>query len=86
VFERPTKFDLDRALSTLMHDHRYKLKEQRNLIKSDAAKVGALQSNRVVVAAVAAADALHKEAMTEATTILLDFFGRMARPPVEIVG
>jgi uncharacterized protein (DUF1778 family) len=56
VFERPTKFDLDRALSTLMHDHRYKLKEQRNLIKSDAAKVGALQSNRVVVAAVAAAD------------------------------
>jgi hypothetical protein len=86
MFERPTKNDLDRSLSLLMHELRHKLIEKCNHIKSDAAKVGALQSNRVVVAAVKAADDLHKTAMTEATKILFDFIERMERPPAEIVG
>ncbi len=86
TFEQPIKGDLDRALSLLMHDHRHKLMEQCNLIKSDAAKVGALHSNRVVVMAIKAADDLHREAMTQALTILLDYIGRMPSPPAEIVG
>ena len=86
TFEQPIKGDLDRALSLLMHDHRHKLMEQCNLIKSDAIKAGALQSSRVVVLAMKAADDLHKEAMTQASAILLDYMGRMQRPPVEIIG
>jgi hypothetical protein len=86
MFERPTKNDLDRSLSLLMHDSRHMLAEKCNHIKSEAAKVGALQSNRVVVTAVKAADDLHKATMTQATTILLDFIERMERPPAEIVG
>ncbi|MGP7984946.1 5'-methylthioadenosine/S-adenosylhomocysteine nucleosidase family protein [Rhodoblastus sp.] len=86
TFEQPIKGDLDRALSLLMHDHRHKLMEQCNLIKSDAIKAGTFQSNRVVVMAIKAADDLHKEAMTQATAILLDYIERMQRPPAEIVG
>jgi predicted nucleotide-binding protein len=86
TFERPTKGDLDRTLSTLMHDHRHKLMEQCALINSDAVKAGALQSNRVVVVGIKAADDVHKEAMTQANSILLDYIGRMDRSSTEIVG
>ena len=59
--------------------------EECNRVKSEAAKAGALQSNRVVVMAAKAADDLHKDAMTQATAILLDFIERMERPPTDIV-
>jgi hypothetical protein len=65
MFERPTKDDLDRSLSLLMHENRHKLMEECNRIKSDAIKAGALQSNRVVVTAVKATDDLPKDAMTQ---------------------
>ena len=80
TFEQPIKGDLDRALSLLMYDHRHELMAKCNLIKSDAVKVGALHSSRVVVMAIKAADDLHKEAMTQASTILLDYIGRMQSP------
>jgi hypothetical protein len=86
TFEPPTKGDIDRALSNLMHENRHKLLEECNRIKSEAAKVGALQGNRVIVSAVEAADHLHKDAMTEATRILFAFIERTERPPIEIVG
>ncbi len=85
MFERPVKNDLDRSLSLLMHDNRHKLMDEVNRIKSDAIKAGALQGNRVIVTAVTAADVLHKDAMTQATAILLDFIERMERPPAEII-
>jgi hypothetical protein len=84
MFERPIKGDLDRALSQLMHDSRHKLMDECNRIKSDAIKVGALQSSRVILTAAKAADTLHQEAMRQAAPILLDFIGRMQIAPVEI--
>ncbi|UPK00506.1 hypothetical protein [Bradyrhizobium sp. 170] len=86
MFERPTKNDLDTALSMLMHESRHKLMDQVNRIKGDAIKAGALQSNGVIVTAISAADAIHKEAMEQAHTILLNFIERMERAPTEIVG
>lgn len=86
MFERPTKNDLDTALSMLMHESRHKLIAELNRIKSDAIKAGALQSNRVVVTAVSAADNMHKEAMEQAHSILLDFIERMQTAPTEIIG
>jgi hypothetical protein len=86
MFERPQKNDLDTALSMLMHESRHKLMEDVNRIKSDAIKAGALNGNRVVVTAVKAADDVHKGAMEQAHTILLDFIERMERAPTEIVG
>jgi nucleoside phosphorylase len=69
-----------------MHEARHKLMDEINQIKSDAAKAGALQSNRIIVAAVKVADTLHQDAMKQATTILLDFIERMERPPAEVTG
>lgn len=85
MFERPKKNDLDTALSMLMHENRHKLREEVNRIKGEAIKAGALNCNRVVVTAVAAADTMHKAAIEEAHNILLDFIERMGRAPTEIV-
>src|SRR5262245_21150284 len=85
-FERPIKGDLDRSLSLLMHDAHHKAMDECNRIKSDAAKAGALQSNRVIVTVAKAADALHQDAMKQATPILFNFIERMQRPPAEITG
>jgi hypothetical protein len=84
LFERPIKADLDRSLSLLMHEHRHKLMEQINTIKSNAIKLGALQSSRLIVTCAKAADAVHQEAMKQATAILFDFIERMQLPPTEI--
>jgi len=86
LFERPQKNDLDTELSMLMHESRHKLIEDVSRIKSDAIKAGSLSGNRVIVTAVKAADGVHKAAMEQANTILLDFIERTARPPTEIVG
>ena len=86
MFERPQKNDLDTALSMLMHESRRKLMDEVNRIKVDAIKAGSLQSNGVVVTAIGVADNVHKVAMEQAHTILLDFIERMERAPTEIVG
>ncbi|WP_315762029.1 hypothetical protein [Bradyrhizobium sp. SZCCHNS2005] len=85
TFARPKKNDLDTALSMLMHSSRHKLLAEVNQIKSDAIKNGALQSNRVVVAAVKAADDIHKEAAEQANAMLLDFIERMQCPPSQVI-
>jgi hypothetical protein len=86
MFERPTKGDLDRSLSLLMHDAHHKVIDECNRVKSDAIKAGALQSSRVIVTVAKAADTLHQDAMTQATPILLDFIERMHLPPAEVTG
>jgi hypothetical protein len=70
----------------LMHDSRHKLMELVNQIKSDAIKAGALQSNRVIVTAVKAADDIHKGASEKAHVIVLDYIERMGRSPAEVIG
>lgn len=85
MFERPTKNDLDTALSMLMHQSRHKLMDAANRLKSDAIENNALQSNGVVVSAIRAADDIHKAAMEDANVMLLDFIERMQRAPSEIV-
>src|SRR5438046_152436 len=86
MFERPTKNDLDTALSMLMHESRHKLMDEVNRIKGDAIKAGSPGGIRVVVTAIKAADDVHKEAMEQAHVILLDLIERMERAPTEIVG
>jgi hypothetical protein len=84
MFERPIKGDLDRSLSLLMHEARHKVLDECNRIKADAIKVGALQSNRVIVTVGKAADTIHQQAMEQAKPILLDFIERMQLAPAEI--
>ena len=79
TFECPIKGDLDRALSLLMHDRRRELMEKCNLIKSDAAKIGVLHSDRVVVTAIKAAGDLHKEAMTNLAKSFVIAYGYLLK-------
>lgn len=85
MFEKPAKRDIDYALSKLMHEARRQVADEKNRITSEAIKVGALQSNRVVVAVADAADKVHAASMIQAKRVLLDFIQRMEKPATEIV-
>jgi hypothetical protein len=84
MFERPTKGDLDRNLSMLMHEARHKVLDESNRVKSEAIQAGALGSNRVIVTVAKAADTIHQDALKQARAILLDFVERMQLAPTEI--
>lgn len=84
MFEQPAKGDIDRALSTLMHEARHRLESRGNEIKSEAAKAGALQSSRLIVTVADAADKIHIEAMRQATSVLREFLPRMNVTPLKI--
>ena len=86
MFERPAKKDIDAALSILMHEARRQTLEAKNRIFSEAAKAGALQSNRVIVIVADAADKIHAASLNQATQILRDFVERMETSATEITG
>ena len=85
-FEAPKKSDLDRKLSELMHEARHDLEIERQAIVSDAILKGAANGNRVGIAQFAAADRLHKNAMGQARSYLLDFERRTGLPAAKITG
>jgi predicted nucleotide-binding protein len=77
LYARPLKGDVDRALSAIIHETRRRLMETQAQIVSEAAARGALQSNRVLVVTVDAADKIHAAAIKEAAPLLRDFAERM---------
>jgi hypothetical protein len=83
-FEVPTKADLDRKLSELMHEARHDLKVECQTIISNAIQHNALNGSRVWVTQFGAAERLHKNAIERARSYLLDFEGRTAMPAAEI--
>lgn len=84
MFEQPTKGDIDRTLSTLMHEARHRLIARRNEATAEATKAGALQSTRLIVVVAEAADKIHIEAMQQATSMLHNFAQRMGISPSQI--
>jgi predicted nucleotide-binding protein len=84
MFERPSKGDIDYALSMLMHEARRQIMEERGRIVSQAAAASCLQSNRVIVLVADAADRIHAASLKQATPMLRDFIERMERPSKEI--
>src|SRR5690349_5649111 len=86
MFEQPTKLDIDRALSTLKHEARRQVADQRNQIMSDATKRGALHSNRVIVIIADAADKVHAASSSQAKQILIDFIQRMGTSAGKVAG
>ena len=85
MFERPTKADIDRALSTLMHEARHRLTTRCNEAMGEAAKAGALQNSRLIVVVAEAAEKIHIDAMQQATPMLREFVQRMDIAPAQIV-
>jgi hypothetical protein len=84
MFEQPTKNDIDRALSTLMHEARHRLAERRNEAMAEATKAGALQNSRLIIVVAEAAEKIHVEAMQQATSMLREFMQRMDIAPAQI--
>jgi hypothetical protein len=84
MFEPPTKGDIDRALSTLMHEARHRLAARRNDAMAEATKAGALQNSRLIIVVAEAAEKVHVEAMQQATSMLREFVQRMDIAPAQI--
>src|SRR5579864_1808007 len=84
MFEPPTKADLDRALSTLMHDARRELEGERVHILSLAVGQGAVQSTHVIVTVMVAADRIHAAAIKQAASLMRAFMERMRIPATEV--
>lgn len=84
MFEQPNKNDIERALSSLMHEARHRLTGRRNEAMAEAGKEGALQSTRLIVVVAEAADKVHVEVMQQVTSTLREFVQRMDIAPSQI--
>ena len=85
MYEQPTKGDLDRNLSIIMHEARRKSMAERGRIFSEAAAQGALTS-RVPVIIADAVDTIQRDAIDQAMIVVRNFMERMQLPPREITG
>jgi hypothetical protein len=81
MFQQATKDDIDRTLSTLVHEAQHRLAVRRNEIKAEATKVGALQSSRLIITVAEAAEKIHVEAMQQAASVMREFVQRMNTAP-----
>jgi hypothetical protein len=70
MFELPIKDDIDRALSTLVHEGRHRLAVRRKEAMAQATRAGALQGTRLIVVIAEAAEKIHVEAMQRVTSML----------------
>ena len=84
MFEPPPKNDIDRALSSLAHEARNELLVARDEVTANAAKAGALQSNRLILNIADASEKIHIKAMAQATSTLRYFVQRMDITPWQI--
>lgn len=85
LFEPLAKRDIDRILSAYLHEARHKLVDEQARVVADVAAQGALQSNRVILVAIDAADKIHIATIKEVLPMLRDFVERMAIEPTIIV-
>jgi hypothetical protein len=83
-YEPPTKGDLDRNLSMIMHAAHHKAMAERGRVITEAAAHGVAQSTRVIVTAAAAFDKIHAEAIDQAMHVIRDFAEHMQVAPKQI--
>jgi hypothetical protein len=81
----PTKDDLDRNLSTILHDAHHKAQAEKMRLMNEFAARGLGRSGTVISAVVGVLDGIHKDAVNKAIPILGDFAQRMQVAPSEIV-
>lgn len=84
MFYQPTKGDLDRQLSTIMHEARHQALDERNKLTSGAILAGALHGSRLTINIAGATDRAHKDAIAQAVTIMRNFAERIAGGPKQI--
>ena len=77
MYEIPTAADLARHLSTIMHEAHQKARAESARLKSEFAAHSAARSSRLIVAVAGRVNTIHKEALAEATPVVLDIAKRM---------
>ena len=77
MYEVPTAADLTHHLSTMVHEAHQKARAESIRLKIEFAAHGAARSFRLIVAVAGRVDTIHKQALAEATPIVLDFAKRM---------
>lgn len=80
MFEQPTKADLDRNLSSILHSARKKAQAERRRLTSELAARGLAQSGALIGSVTQSVDKIHSNAMAEAMEVLRNFGSRMAEP------
>jgi hypothetical protein len=96
VYQQPMKGDLDRNLSTILHDAHQKARAESARMTSEFAARGMAQSPSLISATIGVLDIIHKDAIGQAMPLLRDFVERMkvaatevasiARPHLENMG
>jgi hypothetical protein len=84
MYATPTKADLDRNLSTILHDAHQTARSEKARLTGEFAARGMGSSTALIGAAVGVLDGLHKDALGRAGTMLRDFAERMQMTPAEI--
>ncbi|ULO25089.1 hypothetical protein [Methylocystis sp. SB2] len=84
MYDAPTKGDLDRNLSRIMHAAHHKAQAERARLTSEAAARGLASSGVLISSVVECVDKIHAESIEEAMRIIRDFASRMNVPPKEI--
>jgi hypothetical protein len=84
MYATPTKSDLDRNLSTILHDAHHKAQAEKARLTSEFAARGMVLSTPLIGAVVGALDKIHKEALEGASPMLRDFAERMSMSLPEI--
>jgi hypothetical protein len=84
MYATPTKADLDRNLSTILHDAHQKARAEKARLTSEFAARGMGSSTALIGAVVGVLDDIHKEVFDRAGPMLRDFAERMEMTPAEI--
>src|SRR5579863_1045507 len=86
MYETPTKGDLDRNLSMILHEAHQKARAERARLTSEYAARGMSRSTSLIGATIGVLDAIHRDAIPKAITFLHSFATRVNLPVVEITG
>ena len=85
-FDQPTKNDLDRNLSTILHSAHHKAQAERARLTSEFAARGMASSTSLIGSTVGCLDKIHAEAIDQAMQVSHEFIARMNVAPLEIIG
>jgi len=84
MYQEPTKADVDRNLSTILHDARHQAQAERVRLTSECAARGMASSTALIGLVVQSVDKIHAAALERAMNLLRDFVERMRIVPSQI--
>jgi hypothetical protein len=85
MYDLPTKRDLDRHLSMILHNAHHKARAECARVQSDFVARGMSPNASLIGVVVASVDTIHKGSLAQAMLAVRDFAERMQVPPKQII-